>query len=278
MRKSTNPYIQYLLYVSYILYDPAITFAKISILVQFKHIFAGTYRNRFWYAIAVLIAINVLFYIPETFAIMFSCTPREKIWDPSVEGFCLDMSGLLTASGPFNVVSDFLIFLLPIWAIFSLHISVKKRIEVSCAFSVGLFGCICSAVRIAYSAQLNRTGDSTFVIMQNQMWANAEITVGIIIANSIIVPRLVRSIRSDRGRKKLVDSSSLGTTLKNKDSWRSRALATPRTLVEDLELDTPFPTGVNYGKLERQRTEDMVTMDDNRERVAPWFETEPPIR
>lgn len=209
---------------------------------------------------------------------MFSCTPREKIWDPSVAGTCLDISGLLTASGPFNVVSDFLIFLLPIWAIFSLHISIKKRIEVSCAFSVGLFGCFCSAVRIAYSSQLSRTGDSTFVITQNQMWANAEITVGITIANSIILPRFIRSIRSDGGRRRLPDSPSLGTTLKNKNSWRSKALATPRTLVEDLELDTPFPAGDSYGKLERQRTEDMVTMDDNRDRVAPWFGTEPPIR
>lgn len=45
---------------------------------------------------------------------------------------------MLESSGPFNIVSDLLIFLLPITAVWSLQLPIKTRMAVGSAFAVGL--------------------------------------------------------------------------------------------------------------------------------------------
>ena len=180
------------LYVSFVLYDLAIVGAKVSILLQLSAIFSGSKRGYFYWASMALIIINIVFYIALSFALIFQCKPLEKAWNPTVEGTCVNQDALLTSSGPFNIVSDFLIFVLPLWAIWKLQLPLRRRLEVSGAFAIALFGCICSAVRLVYSNRLQKSGDATWVIMQNQLWANAEITAGILIASIFVLPRLIR--------------------------------------------------------------------------------------
>lgn len=139
-----------------------------------------------------LSVINIIFYVALSFALIFQCQPLEKAWIPEVAGKCINQDALLTSSGPFNIVSDFLIFLLPAWAIYKLQLPIRRRLEVMGAFAIALFGCICSAIRLIYSRRLEHTGDATWVIFQNQLWANAEITAGILIASLFVVPRLIR--------------------------------------------------------------------------------------
>lgn len=192
--------IQFLLFIDFVIYDLAITGAKISILLQLRAIFCSnaTQRNRFYWSIVALILINLGFYLALSLALIFQCQPIARGWQPDIPGTCLDQETLLASSGPFNIVSDFLIFLLPIYAIWQLHLPIKKRLEVCCAFAVGLFGCICSAVRLVYSERLKVSADATTLIFENQLWAEAEITAGILIANAMILPRFIRHLRGKR--------------------------------------------------------------------------------
>ncbi|KAJ6787137.1 hypothetical protein PWT90_05367 [Aphanocladium album] len=187
--------IEFFLFVSFVLYDVAIVGAKVSILLQLSAIFSGTSRGIFYWVSMALILINVIFYVALSFALIFQCQPLEKAWRPDIPGKCVNQDVLLTSSGPFNIVSDFLMFLLPVWAILKLQLPIRRRLEVTGAFAIALFGCLCSAIRLVYSSRLKNSGDATWVIFQNQLWANAEITAGVLIASLFVVPRLIRHWR-----------------------------------------------------------------------------------
>ncbi|MCJ1290844.1 hypothetical protein MMC34_002386 [Xylographa carneopallida] len=140
-------------------------------------------------------AMNLIFYVAHNFVLIFQCNPVAKGWDSSIPGVCLDQVALLESSGPFNIISDLLIFLLPLSSIWQLKLPLKTRLGIGSAFAIGLFGCICSAVRLYYSNKLNSSGDATYLVFQNQLWANTEITISVLIANVIILPRFIRSKR-----------------------------------------------------------------------------------
>jgi len=153
------------------MYGPAVTCAKVAILLQLDKIFAGAYKGLVRWGIQIVLYLNIMFYISVTVAVIFECVPRAKAWDPTVPGHCVNQNVLLTSTGPANLISDFLIFFLPVWAIWHLQMPFSRKFGASAAFTIGLFGCTCSAIRLTYNAELSRSGDGTYIIMQNQMWA-----------------------------------------------------------------------------------------------------------
>ncbi|MCJ1444959.1 MAG: hypothetical protein MMC23_005463 [Stictis urceolatum] len=197
--KSDYAYIKFLLFTDYILYGCAILGAKVSILLQLIAIFVPRGRDLsasarwFYWSAQSLIAINLIFYVAHNFTLIFQCKPIAKGWDSKIPGTCMNQVSLLESSGPFNIISDILIFLLPLSTIWQLRLPIKTRLGIVSAFGVGLFGCICSGVRLYYSDRLNHSGDATYLVFQNQLWANAEITAAIIISNIIILPRFFRA-------------------------------------------------------------------------------------
>ena len=157
--------------MGFIIYGPAVVFAKVAILLQLNKMFTGAYKGAIQWCMQILIYANIIFYVSVTIAVIFECEPRERAWNPTVPGHCVNQNALLTSTGPANLISDFLIFFLPAWAVWHLQVPVNKRLGTCAAFAIGLFGCSCSAVRLSYNAQLSKSHDGTYIIMQNQMWA-----------------------------------------------------------------------------------------------------------
>ena len=71
-------------------------------------------------------------------------------------GHCVSRHNLGVASSVMNVVSDFSILLLPLPLIWRLQISWEKKSRVLAVFSVGLFACIASVLRLVYQIELTR--------------------------------------------------------------------------------------------------------------------------
>lgn len=85
-----------------------------------------------------MIVIILVFYVIATFVEIFSCSPREKTWNPLItEGHCINTSaeGLITAA--FNMVSDFGIFVLPAHTVWHLQISCSKKLRIVALFATG---------------------------------------------------------------------------------------------------------------------------------------------
>lgn len=70
---------------------------------------------------------------------IWECIPREKIWDASIPGHCIDMPMLLNVSGLFNTVTDVIIVFLPVQSVWTLNMKLKKKIMVVLAFTFGLW-------------------------------------------------------------------------------------------------------------------------------------------
>ena len=119
------------------MYGPIIWLAKVSLLVQLIHIFASTHQGFLYWTLHTLIWTNLVMNLSMTISIILQCRPREKIWDPLVQGTCINVETFFIASGIINMISDIAILLLPLWAISNLQLSWKKKVVVSGVFATG---------------------------------------------------------------------------------------------------------------------------------------------
>ena len=79
-----------------------------------------------------------MFYLVDTFFLIFLCTPREKIWNPLMtSGHCFEGDASYKASGVFNVLSDFAILILPMPILWNLQMSLKKKLLTTGVFATG---------------------------------------------------------------------------------------------------------------------------------------------
>ena len=255
-----------LLFIDYIIYGCAVLGPKISILLQLIAIFVprgrgglGTGARWFYWSAQFLIATNLIFYVAHNFTLIFQCNPIAKGWIPSLPGVCMNQVSLLESSGPFNIISDFLIFLLPLSSIWQLKLPVRTRLGIVSAFAVGLLYVIlfntkqgsraydlgqwlymqCRASLLQQSIeQLRRRNisclpkptlgvcyhpslSSMLHIDTNKSSSNAEITSAVLIANIIILPRF---IRFKRGTGSTYDHTARTASRNNRTSKSRRSM------------------------------------------------------
>ena len=118
------------------LYSPSLLFTKLSILLLILRIFCPS-RDGFYWTIQSLNAVNTIFYALFMFINIFLCSPRRKIYDPFSPGRCLKIFELYITSATFNVVSDIAMFFVPLWRIWHLQISRKRKVGISAIFFTG---------------------------------------------------------------------------------------------------------------------------------------------
>lgn len=171
-------------------YCISILSVKLSILLLILRIFLSVDRDIFFWITHLLIMVNSIFYIISFFVAIFLCSPREKIWNPDMPGTCLDNKTLYIFSAGFNVASDITMISVPIYLIWTLQMSTKRKIGVSAIFGTGAFACISSLLRVIYQVKLNRTQDYTYVKTETGLWGYAELACGIICGSLPILPLL----------------------------------------------------------------------------------------
>ena len=125
--------------MSSIMYSLVICIAKVAVLCLYRRVFSPRRWSLFDLSIVALIVIMVIFYTITCFVKIFECTPREKIYNPSIPGTCLSSYAIIGASGIFNTVTDVLILLLPVRAVWNLKTTLGKKIVVVLAFTFGFW-------------------------------------------------------------------------------------------------------------------------------------------
>ena len=86
----------------------------------------------------LIIWVMLVYYFTDAVLSICICTPREKIWNPLMEGHCLDQNTAWKFHAVFNVVSDFLILLLPLPSVWKLQLPCKKKILITSIFATGI--------------------------------------------------------------------------------------------------------------------------------------------
>lgn len=112
---------------------------KIGILLEWARIFAPqASRNTFWWLCHITMAVNIVFYTIIAFIQIFGCSPREKLWNVTLPGKCIDTAEANLVAAIVNFISDAIILLLPHKVIWGLHLTTRKKFGIAGLFFVGI--------------------------------------------------------------------------------------------------------------------------------------------
>ncbi|KAL6714542.1 hypothetical protein ACLMJK_007967 [Lecanora helva] len=192
--------------VSSIVYAPAILSTKLAILLLYRNVFSPHRKGAFDLTIRVFIVFLCLFYLSTTIVKIWECNPRERIWNKSVEGTCVNVPALLDASGICNTLTDIIILLMPIHVVWNLKTTYWKKVGVVLVFSVGFIAPAFSLVGVIVRFKTTHSDDTTWNQPSILMWGVAEVSTGII---CVCIPPLGILFRRHRPRPQHIKHSFL---------------------------------------------------------------------
>lgn len=100
-------------------------------------IFCSVERDNGYWLTQGLMAVNTIMYIIYFFVPIFLCSPRSKVWNATEPGHCLDINALYLASAVFNIISDIAMLSVPVYLIWNLQMSTRRKTGVTAIFCTG---------------------------------------------------------------------------------------------------------------------------------------------
>lgn len=220
VRVGDMPRILYIFYISCNAYNDAVGCLKAAILLEWLHVFNPLgVRNKFFWICHIILWINVGFYVASGVAINLICTPHAKIWDKSITtGHCGDSDNLYFSATIVNLISDILILSLPQKIIWSLKMSVARRLGVSLIFAIGVLCCIVACFRIATTLALPRTDDFIYTLPELAFWGSAEMLLVLLVFCVPAFPQAFAGLGLRR-RSPKSQAHNLSTLNSHKQMW-----------------------------------------------------------
>ncbi|KAF2278706.1 uncharacterized protein EI97DRAFT_362414, partial [Westerdykella ornata] len=183
-------HIMYYINILYCVYSPTTLPAKLSVLFQIKRIFTTREKNIVWWVVWISIIANIIFYSGLFFSYVFTCWPREAIWNPGVHGSCISSVSSNLAAGILNFLSDLEALLLPAWGIWCLNMPVTKKLAVFAVFGVGSIACVIGLIGIYFRILLLRRPDFTWICTKAALLVISEMATVVIVGCCPSIPRL----------------------------------------------------------------------------------------
>ncbi|QKX60148.1 uncharacterized protein TRUGW13939_07291 [Talaromyces rugulosus] len=184
--------------VASIEYGVMICITKLAILWLYRRFFSPIRWSLFDILIVSLIVILIGFYGITSFVKIFECSPRAKIFDKSIPGTCTDVSRLLNTSGMFNTITDYLILLLPVHAVWKLQLTPIKKLYIVLIFTFGLCAPVFSTIGFIVRLRISGNPDTTWNQPEILLWGAAELTSG----NLVVCAPEVGTLLSRRARRR----------------------------------------------------------------------------
>lgn len=131
----------------------ASTGSKISFGVTLLRLTSGQLRAFVWFCIISLFAVM----LPSATLQWLQCRPLAKAWNSSLKGDCWD-ARVVVYYGIFNAAwcawADFALALIPWKLIWRLRLSIREKIGIGIAMSMGLLAGVCAIIKGIYMVQL----------------------------------------------------------------------------------------------------------------------------
>ncbi|OTA80296.1 hypothetical protein M434DRAFT_17799 [Hypoxylon sp. CO27-5] len=167
--------------------------AKTAILLEWTHIFVpDRARNTFFWGGRIMMALNILLYSCGIIAETMTCIPLATLWEPWLQGKCINKKVLDVITAYFNLVMDLFILLLPQGTIWKLQMTRKRKIGVSVIFSFGILTIACAAGRVYANQTLDyvNEGDTNYGLGLIYLWGLAEVTCVLLVFNIPALPKI----------------------------------------------------------------------------------------
>jgi len=164
-----------------IIWAAALPFVKTSILLLYIRIFG---RLRYMRIMAWVVGvINFAYGFTVMLVCALQCVPLQSLWDMTITDKRCINSGLFFILGSIpDFVTDLIILLLPLPAIWQLHTSTAQKAGITGVFALGSFTFVVSIIRFAELCVHGTNPDVTWALGNLGIWSTVEICVGIIAA------------------------------------------------------------------------------------------------
>ncbi|KAF7556855.1 hypothetical protein G7Z17_g1097 [Cylindrodendrum hubeiense] len=147
-------------------------FTKLSLLSFYLHL-----SPQKWFRVSVWtsIVIVTIYTIVITFMMFFVCNPPRKAFDfHVVGGSCTDAAILYMATAVSNIVTDVMLFLLPIRMIYKLHMPVVQKVGAIIVFGVGSLTIATSIIRLVKLPVVLASTDPSWDAAPANIWTFVE--------------------------------------------------------------------------------------------------------
>lgn len=109
---------------------------RLALLLMYLRIFGV--NKPFKYATWAVLFFVTGYLSCNIITLLFGCTPMTKYWKPDEPGHCIILVKADHAYGSMNVVSDLLLFLLPLPMVWKLQLSRKEKLGLALVFMSGI--------------------------------------------------------------------------------------------------------------------------------------------
>lgn len=112
-------------------------FTKASILLFYQRLFvpSGVHWTPIWWSIWFVFWWNALYAIALVLTVAFECLGKDDL--VAAGGQCVNEYAVLIGASVINVTTDLMILVIPIAAIWGLHMPAMKKWRLSAIFAVG---------------------------------------------------------------------------------------------------------------------------------------------
>lgn len=115
-------------------YSGSVAFLKLSILALYASIFPNR-RFHFW--IWVMGVFTISWALMSAIGAICQCIPVESFWDESISGHCIQYGYLQLIATLCNIITDFIILLMPTPLVRRLHTSKENKRLLHFSFAMG---------------------------------------------------------------------------------------------------------------------------------------------
>ncbi|KAH7129265.1 hypothetical protein EDB81DRAFT_907337, partial [Dactylonectria macrodidyma] len=152
-------------------------FTKLSLLTFYLHL-----SPQKWFRVSVWISIVIvaIYTIVITFMMLFVCNPPRKAFDFKVEGTCTDAAILYMATAVSNIVTDVMLFLLPIRMIYMLHMPKVQKFGAIVVFGIGSMTIATSVIRLVKLPVVLASTDPSWDAAPANIWTFIEANLFVI--------------------------------------------------------------------------------------------------
>ncbi|KAK3335121.1 hypothetical protein B0T19DRAFT_395014 [Cercophora scortea] len=208
------------LFAAMLIYNLAQILTKTSFLLQYRRIFQDTRTRR---ACLWLLVIVSLWGFTQEFLVAFACNP-VALFIPSQGAVCIDSLTVWYLTSIMNIVTDFIVFLVPLPAIYTLQLPRRQKLLVAAVFSLGFFTCAISIVRLFTLHSAINTVDPTWDNVPSAYWSVVELNCAILCASLPPLRPLLRRLNVP-GMSHAAAGTTNSSSSKNLDIDRKRRLS-----------------------------------------------------
>ncbi|OLN96264.1 hypothetical protein CCHL11_04418 [Colletotrichum chlorophyti] len=193
------------------------SFAKVSLLIfYFRLSPQGWLKRSVWITLGIIIGYTIGIF----FSLIFACDPVVMSWDVTITaGTCINRPSLYIATAAANIISDAILFALPIPIVIKLQIPRKQKIGLFFIFAVGSMTVVTSIVRVSLLPAILKSMDQTWVISYASLWIIVEANLLVICAALPTLRRFFRDVVP-----KIIGESTYGKASK-KSGTGSKAMS-----------------------------------------------------